>query len=47
VEEWGIFTEKSKDVQINEKLLGIFIGAMVGILVVNGLKINQTIKYFL
>jgi hypothetical protein len=37
VEEWGIFTEKSKDVQINEKLLGIFIGAMVGILVVNGL----------
>lgn len=47
VEQGGLFTEEYKEVKIGKKVLVVFFLAMVGILVVNGLQINQTIKYSL
>jgi len=43
----GLFTEEYKEIKIGKKTLVVFFMAMVGILIVNGLQINQGIKYSL
>lgn len=47
VEKGGLFTEKYKEIKVGKKVLVIFFIAMVGVLVVNGLQIDQVIKYSL
>ena len=44
-EEGGLFTEEYKEIKIDKKVLVAFFIAMVGILVVNGLQINEVIKF--
>ena len=46
-EQGGLFMQESKDTQISKKILFIFFGLMIGILIVNGLQTEQTIKYIL
>jgi len=46
-EQGGLFTEESKDTKISKKILFIFFGLMIGILVINGLQINSAYKYVL
>jgi uncharacterized membrane protein YraQ (UPF0718 family) len=43
----GLFIEKYKEIKIGKKVLIVFFAAMVGILIVNGLQIDKTIKYIL
>lgn len=45
VEQGGLFTEEYQEIKIGKRILVVFFLAMVGILVVNGLQINQNIKY--
>jgi len=47
IEKGNLFIENSKDIAVSKKALIIFFTAMVGILVINGLQINQTIKYII
>ena len=46
-EQGGLFTEESKDTKISKKILFIFFGLMIGILIINGLQINSAYKYVL
>lgn len=46
-EKSELFIEKSKDIVISKKVLIIFFIAMIGVLIVNGLQIDKTIKYSL
>jgi len=46
-EQGGLFTEENKEVKLSKKILYIFFGLMVAILVVNGLKIDNILKYIL
>ncbi|MEM4625539.1 MAG: permease, partial [Candidatus Pacearchaeota archaeon] len=46
-EQGGLFMQESKDVQISKKILFVFFGLMLCVLVVNGLQINTLIKYLL
>ena len=43
----GLFSEEYQGVEVGKRILVIFFLAMVGILVVNGLQINPSIKYLL
>lgn len=43
----GLFVEEYKEIKIGKKVLIVFFAAMVGILVINGLQIDKTIKYIL
>ena len=43
----GLFTEKDKEIKISKSILAIFFMVMIGVLVVNGLQIDKTIKYLL
>ena len=47
IEQGGLFMQESKDTQLSKKILFIFFGLMIGVLVVNGLQIEQTLKYIL
>lgn len=42
-----LFIEKSKDIAVSKKVLIIFFIAMIGVLIVNGLQIDKTIKYLI
>jgi len=44
-EQGGLFIEESKETQLSKKILFLFFGLMIGILIINGLQINQTLKY--
>lgn len=46
-EEGKLFVEENKETKIGKKFLFLFFLSMVGILIVNGLQINQIIKYLL
>lgn len=46
-EKEEMFVEKEKQAEIKKSILIILFLAMIGFLIVNGLQINQTIKYFL
>ena len=43
----GLFTKEYKEIKIGKRVLVVFFLAMIGILVVNGLQINPSIKYLL
>ena len=47
VEQGGLYMEEYKEIKIGKKVLVVFFLALVGILVVNGLRVNQSIKYLL
>ena len=47
VEQDGLFMEEYKEIKIGKMVLIIFFLAMIGVLVVNGLQINQNIKYLI
>jgi uncharacterized protein len=47
IQEGGLFIQESKDIQTSKKILFTFFGLMIGVLVVNGLQINQLLKYIL
>ncbi|MBU0471596.1 MAG: permease [Nanoarchaeota archaeon] len=47
IAEGGLFIQKEESAKISKYAIGIFFALMVGILIVNGLQINQTIKYYL
>lgn len=44
-EAGGLYIEEYKEIKIGKKVLVVFFLAMVGILVVNGLQIDKSIKY--
>lgn len=46
-EKGELFIQKSKDTKISNKILFLFFGLMISVLVVNGLQIEQTLKYIL
>lgn len=46
-EQGEFFMQESKETKISKKILFLFFGLMVGVLVVNGLQINQLFKYIL
>lgn len=46
-EKSDLFIEKSKDIAVSKKVLIIFFIAMIGVLIVNGLQIDKTIKYLI
>jgi hypothetical protein len=46
-EQGGLIMQESKEVQLSKKVLFAFFGLMIGILIVNGLQINNFIKYLL
>lgn len=46
-ETGGLFTEECKEVKIGKKILAIFFVAMIGVLIVNGLRIDKIIKFSL
>jgi hypothetical protein len=46
-EQGGLFMEKSKGIKISKKILFVFFGLMISVLVVNGLQINQLLRYIL
>ncbi len=46
-EEGGLFMQESKKTKLSQKIIFIFFALMIGVLVVNGLQINQVIKYIL
>ena len=43
----GLFVEEYKEIKTGKRVLTVFFAAMVGILVINGLQIDKTIKYIL
>jgi len=47
VEQKGLFAEEYQEVKVGKRVLAVFFMAIVGILIVNGLQINQGIKYSL
>ena len=46
-EQGGLVMQESKDTQISKKILFIFFGLMIAILVVNGLQMDKLLKYIL
>jgi hypothetical protein len=46
-EQGGLVMEENKETKISEKILFIFFGLMIAILVVNGLQIDKLLKYAL
>ncbi|MBU4369690.1 permease [Patescibacteria group bacterium] len=46
-EKKELFTEESKEIAVSKKVSILFFIAMIGVLVVNGLQINQLLKYML
>ena len=46
-EQGGLVMQESKETQISKKLLFLFFGLMIGILIINGLQINLLYKYIL
>lgn len=46
-ENGNLFIEESKNISVSKKVLIIFFIAMIGVLVVNGLQIDKTIKYLI
>ena len=44
-EAGGLFTEEYKEIKIGKKVLIVFFIAMVGILIINGLRIDKMIKF--
>jgi len=46
-EQGGLFMQESKDTQMSKKVIFVFFGLMIAVLVVNGLQINQLAKYIL
>ena len=44
-EKGGLFVQESKDTKLSKKILFTFFGLMIGILIINGLQIDQTLKY--
>lgn len=46
-EKGEFFMQESKNIQLSKKIMFLFFGLMIGILIVNGLQIGQTLKYFL
>jgi len=46
-EQGGLFMQESRNIRISKKILFFFFGFMIAILVVNGLRINQLLKYVL
>jgi len=46
-EQGGLILQESKETQMSKKLLFLFFGLMMGILVINGLQINLLYKYIL
>jgi hypothetical protein len=46
-EKGGLLIEQSKERKVPKKIIFVFFGLMIGILVVNGLQISQLIKYVL
>lgn len=47
IKEGGLFIQESKDTQTSKGIMFLFFGLMIGVLVVNGLQINQLAKYIL
>lgn len=43
----GLFMQEPKETQISKKILFIFFGLMIAVLIVNDLQINQSLKYLL
>ena len=46
-EQGGLLMEESKETKVSEKILFIFFGLMIAILIVNGLQIDKLLKYIL
>jgi hypothetical protein len=46
-EQGGLFMQESKETKISEKIMFIFFGLMIAILVVNGLQMDKLLKYVL
>jgi len=46
-EQGGLVMQESKETQMSKKLLFLFFGLMIGVLIVNGLQINLLYKYVL
>ncbi len=46
-EQGGVFMQESKETQMSKKILFIFFGLMIAVLIVNGLQINALSKYIL
>jgi len=46
-EQGGLVMQESKETQMSKKLLFLFFGLMIGILIINGLQINLLYKYLL
>jgi hypothetical protein len=46
-EQGELFMQESKEIKLSKKTLFLFFGLMIGILVVNGLQINNLIRYLL
>ena len=47
IEQGELFIQESKEIKLSKRILLIFFGLMIGVLVVNGLQIEQTLKYIL
>jgi len=45
LEKGGLFLEESRETNLSKKTLFLFFGLMIGILIVNGLQISQTLRY--
>ncbi|MBU4069424.1 MAG: permease [Nanoarchaeota archaeon] len=46
-EQGGLFIQETKETKLSKKILFLFFGLMIGVLIVNGLQINQLHKYML
>jgi len=46
-EQGGLLMEESKETKVSKKILFIFFGLMIAILIVNGLQIDKLLKYIL
>ena len=44
-EQGGLFIQESEETKLSKKILFLFFGLMIAILIVNGLQINQLTKY--
>ena len=47
IEQGGVFMQESKDTKMSKKILFAFFGLMIAVLIVNGLQINQLLRYIL
>lgn len=47
IEQGGFFMQESKETKLSKKLLFIFFGLMVAVLVIGGLQVNPLVKYIL